>query len=140
MLKKVVAGVCGSLVVGASSLVLFSNSSVTADDNVTIEMFNDLKLEVEILRNDVENLISENKNLQTEISNLNDSITSKDNEISKLRTELNTTKTELNNKINSNVINISNITEWQKKGYELGTQNVTQWWLWQKLEEFRKTQ
>lgn len=150
MFKKIGFILGSVLCVGTATALILTTNNVKGDNNVTTQMFNELKAEVEVIKTDVEqlrkqneSLANENTELKTEISNLTKSVSANEIEILNTKSNLNKTKDELNVKINSNTTKISNITQWQDELYNLKFKwykHGLEMHIWSQLEEFRKSQ
>jgi dihydrodipicolinate reductase len=103
LISKILGGVGAVGVVTAGTLILTSNSNVGASDEVTMELFNQLKARVETL----ETQNTELSNKIIELTNadvvINTGLNTNTSEIAKV-------KTELNNKIVANTTSITNVT------------------------------
>jgi predicted nucleic acid-binding Zn-ribbon protein len=103
LIKKIGIGVGSVAVVTAGTLLLTSNMNVGASDEVTMELFNQLKTKVETL----ESKNTELENKIVELTNADVTINTKiDTEVGKVKTDL----TSVTNKVNTNTTNITSIT------------------------------
>jgi predicted RNase H-like nuclease (RuvC/YqgF family) len=142
LISKIIGGVGVGAVATVGSFMLFSNDNVGASDEVTMELFNQLKARVETLETqntELSNKIIELTNADVVINTEIDTVSSKvDTEVAKV-------KTDLTNKINNNTTYITNVTSrvtkteaWQNKLFELETspQGWNNTYIWLKMKEF----
>lgn len=135
MIKKIFLGVGSVAVVTVGALILSNGSSVNADDEVIMKVFNDLKAEVESLKiqlNEANEKITELTNNDTEI---NQKLNNQSSRITIITDDIKNIRIDINN----NTHKISNITDWQVKLYDFTRTNVTPG-AFVSLENFRKSQ
>lgn len=108
-----VLGFVGITTIG--TLMFLSNSSIQATDEVSVEMFNQLKAEVEVLKQETQSLKEEATILTTENNELKKIVADVEAKVSANANGIE----EIDNKISLNINKVTKMEKWHNKLDEL---------------------